>query len=392
MGKIKKTDLESHEKIFNSSHWVFNEEFNFLNKFIEILKMFYNETEKTLKNNNIINLKSDLFEFAENIIFLENENINVNSNNPKDKKVVESKKKIRLIIQYLVFLDFEKTLIISIKFKCLFSISFICNKYKTPEKLKEYFKQIYSNFNLNGNNQNYKCNQADLTKAEEEIEYMLRVYLFLDVEEIKNKKKVPVFEFEENNKRPSDNLYYFEFFSTFFEFNNIILKVIKPFPKLQFYYQIFMKTKGISLFSDNKSFKFSYWSSDSNLDELLNKIKDPSVTDAFIKILKLYISKSDNKITNSNKKQKIWLYFLYFNLIENKKNLFINITENIIEKGHKLKNQIFKELEDSKNNYENLMNFGNDAIYILQLINILREYENKYNNLLEKGIEVFINS
>lgn len=313
-----------------SSFWIFEDKESILQKLENLFKFLVQDDKKELISvkNNLSNFSKAIIDFADNLLFFYR--MHYNYKDYKDNKKVDYEKKKREIISATINFDYEKSLKLAIKYQSLYSIAYICNLFKCPEKLKEYFNTLHQS-----------------VKGGEQIEYMLKVYLILDMKRKISYEKIKQIEIEaeknlkeyKDNTNKSFNSYddlplYFDYFDAFGDYHAQMLNVVAGYPKLRFYYEFFLKSRE-GVFDRHLNIKITNWEDFLDIDNLIN---------------------ATNKNNNVLSILKMVRYVLNMNLIA-----YTDEAVNLVSNGN-LNNEIDVEIEYKNekiaNDFENYNNFN----------------------------------
>lgn len=265
---VNKSELKESEEDFL---WFFKEQsFNLIKVNKRLLEYF--KTIKTFFGFN--DLEDDVINFAENILYLFNLNCEVNSSKSTKNEFFKLK---REIIQPIIQFNKEKAFLIASLYQDYHSITNICFHNQWIDKLLEEMQKY--------------LNQRTI------IIFIMKQYLIYEAEQLKA------------------NIYNFNFFEIFVDFRLELEQIIIEFPKLHFFYKLFLKAKRDTLKNSSSS---SYLN---EIDKVLLPINKYSNTETFIKMAKVVnnieasevVSVFNNDENNEDSKYEIDIQTLKLN-------------------------------------------------------------------------------
>jgi hypothetical protein len=204
-------------------------------------------------------LKNDLITYADNILYLIEFFYAINDPSKNNKVHFKLRKDI---ISNIIQFDPEKSLEICRKYNDYYNIVFICYNYKWIDILKEIMKSYYN------------------TNSDSKVVfYFLKLYLLLESQSIRNPKEISEF----------------TFFEKFEEYKEEIKKIIQDFPKLNFLYDVYIKSKDPLEISEDSG----------SLEKINMSIVDEKNISLFLKIQKIVNSLTRLNIEDLKIKNKI---------------------------------------------------------------------------------------
>lgn len=349
-------------KNIKQSFWLFQNKEDILEKLEKLFRYLVVENTKeiiTIKNN-ISEFSKSIIEFVDHLIFFNMLHYNFKES---DTKKVDYEKKKRFYIKNIIEIDYEKSLQISIKYRCYFTIALICNIYKCPVKLKEYLDVL-----------------SQKEKFNTEIEYMLKIYLILDMEKkIKYQKENKVISAsrignsadlknQPNNSASLINkdknlIFYFDYFDVFCDYHQFLKNIFSNYPKVDFFYEFYLRSKE-GIFERNNRIDITSWEEFLNLEELFNSINDNNTLERVIKMLRYEL----NVVVSIYQEIEAALYSNNYDKIYFEKE-FQN-KENFVRKKYLLINLFFEV---------NLYEMHYDFVKSLGLMKSFNDQQIKYN-------------
>ena len=181
--------------------WLLNPEY--LKSFEVYLNIFleYNSIQISTSTQN------EIFSYSDNLLYLFELFHKVNFSPHSQKNYQNSRKDI---LSKVIKLNSEKSLVLAKKYKDFYSITLLCYKENWLNELKETMKEFREDETI--------------------ICYILKLYLLFESESIRENL---------NSQKSSE----FSFFENFEEYSEEIEKICKKYPKLNFHYEIFKKSK-----------------------------------------------------------------------------------------------------------------------------------------------------
>lgn len=238
--------------------WLLSEDYL---KNLKLIFTKFLEFYPALKNIYPIDFVADyLIYYVDHILYLFDMYFKINYSIENDKISFNLKKEM---IGRIIEFDAERSLKIACKYKDYYSITIICYNNQWIDKFKEIMSEYINNRNI--------------------ILYFLKLYLFLEADNLR--------------KNPMKKVN-FEFFENFTEFSIYIEEICKSFPKLNFFYQIFLKSKTPM---DTKE-------TTTKLEELVKSVNEKRNVHIFLKIEKILNSINrcnlDAAMLNKNKNRE----------------------------------------------------------------------------------------
>jgi len=265
---------------FRSSIWLIENKENFLDKLEKIFVFLVEDDKKEVISirNNLSNFSKTIIDFVDNLIFFNRMHYNFKFS--KEQKKIEFERKKRFLINKIIKFDYEKSLKIAIKYQSLFTISYICNLFKCPEKLKEYFDTI-----------------PKTIEGGKEIEYMLRVYLVLDMEKKIHSNKIidnlNEISFNCRNKNKNDNyneiIFYFDFFNVFEEYHAQVVNIVWKYPKVKFYFEYFFKSRE-GVYDRHFNIEKTTWEDFLDIEDLINAVINQKTLENVFKMTRFVLN------------------------------------------------------------------------------------------------------
>jgi len=415
---------------FSSSLWLILNKDKFLEKLEKIFEFLVEDDKNEFSSfrKNISGFTRSIIDFVDNMIFFYRMHHNYKSTSEYKKVDFEIKK--RILIKRIINFDYEKSLKISIKYQSLYYIAFICNLYRCPEKLKEYFNTMHGT-----------------VEGGKMIEYMLKVYLILDMKKKISYDKLNTIEITKDYNY-DDFIINFDFFDIFGEYHAQLVNVVVNYPKLNFFYELYLKTREGSL-ERHTIIEKSSWENFLNIEDLINCFNKNNNLENTLKTIRYILNANlinyeENRINRQEKNnllqnneinmsdgaidisdqenierkisklkylmQKSNFYYMLFNfnkingfLIEKTQKLLAglgNVYENLKDICLKIKGEFNGELNKRNYNYNKLIyEFGDKIKIMLNLISYFKftygiEDENKLESINElvlvKEILMFI--
>ena len=298
---VVKQISSSEENNFVNCLWLIEKKEDFLEKLeklFEFMLVNYNKDGLLLKEN--FDFKKMIIDYVDYLLHFYKKHYIFKAFPGRN---FEYEKKKRFLIRNIIEIDYEKSLCIAIKYQSLNSIGYICHKCNCPEKLKEYLDTL--NYNESGKDK----------------EYLLKVYLVLEIE-----KKI-------NAKNLKCENFHFDFFDIFSEYQINLLNIFINFPKVNFYYKFYLKSKEGNL--DLNYYQRNISIEDfENIEILINSINSRETLENVFKMLRYIINVDEsNRYQNNllNEKEFREMDGNYIKKIREKIN-FYNLHYNFVNK------------------------------------------------------------
>jgi hypothetical protein len=306
--------------------------------YLKCFELVFQLATDDVKNTKISDLFEDeIINYIDNVLHLY-ESYYVLNNNSVNQRIFASFKRTNL--GKIIELNYSKVLDVAKKYKDLYNVTYICYKYKDNFQLRIFLKEIEENDSM--------------------VKFVLKLFLLFVMEDFKSSQH-------------KINFFDFTFFDDFSEYENQIRDIIKPFPKMRYFYYLYSKAKAPD----------SYPEIELELKWLLSETDYKDNIANFLKTLKALntLNLSNYMEESEEKKDEMFPGVNSFNANELNFCLLINYISNEFDfKTHEIFDN-FRDFVEKFIDQASSQNFPPNQTYsiILQLIALADEISDKFN-------------